>query len=41
MPALQAEESDPLYCGPGDHDVSILQAEESARLFSLPSVEQK
>ncbi|WP_087003122.1 hypothetical protein [Rhizobium sullae] len=41
MPALQAEESDPLYCGPGDHDVLILQAGEPARLYSLPSVEQK
>jgi hypothetical protein len=41
MPAQQAAESDPLYCGPGDHDVSILPARESARLHSLPSVEQK
>jgi hypothetical protein len=41
MPAPQAEESDPLYCGPGDHDVSILQPRESARLHSLSSVEQK
>ncbi|MBY5523333.1 hypothetical protein [Rhizobium leguminosarum] len=41
IPALQAEESDPLYCGPGDHDVLILQEEEPARLYSLPLVEQK
>lgn len=40
MPALQGEESDPLYYGPGDHDVS-LQAGESAPPYSLPSVEQK
>ncbi|WP_254021071.1 hypothetical protein [Mesorhizobium escarrei] len=41
MPAPRAEESEPLYCGPGDHDVSILQAGEPARLYSLPSVKQK
>lgn len=41
MPALQADESDPLYCGPGNHDVSILQTGESARPYSLPSAEQK